>query len=312
MLPRNSFKSRLILLLLFLISLVYLSVSLICNFETGETLLERHFVLIKDTQETNNIPSTIYTERIPRVIHQIYKNDTIPEKWSAAYQSCMDQNPPGNWTHILWTDDKARNFITNFYSWFLPVYDSYPYDVQRFDALRYLLLYHFGGIYLDMDVGCKKDLSALLRHHAFFGKTSPYGVSNDVMGSEKGYELFRLLVLSLEAENHYRGTKYPTVMMSTGPMFVTRVLVKFLRKKSRETFEKVPSGGEDSPVAILPPELYGMSPVSYFEHYPGSSWHGWDVWVLGQISSRPGLFVFSVFVTFAGVLYFLKGRRTRG
>lgn len=44
------------------------------------------------------------------------------------------------------------------YPWFLPTYRSYAYAIQRVDVVRYFLLHHYGGLYLDLDVGCKKRL----------------------------------------------------------------------------------------------------------------------------------------------------------
>lgn len=37
------------------------------------------------------------------------------------------------------------------YPWFLETFDSYPYPIQRADAIRYFVLHHFGGIYIDLD-----------------------------------------------------------------------------------------------------------------------------------------------------------------
>jgi mannosyltransferase OCH1-like enzyme len=37
------------------------------------------------------------------------------------------------------------------YPWFLDTYDGYPYPVQRTDAIRYFLIRHFGGVYIDLD-----------------------------------------------------------------------------------------------------------------------------------------------------------------
>lgn len=37
------------------------------------------------------------------------------------------------------------------YPWFLPTYVAYPYSIQRVDVLRYFLLHHYGGIYIDLD-----------------------------------------------------------------------------------------------------------------------------------------------------------------
>jgi mannosyltransferase OCH1-like enzyme len=43
------------------------------------------------------------------------------------------------------------------YPWFLETFDGYPYPIQRADAIRYFVLHHFGGIYIDLD-----DVRALL------------------------------------------------------------------------------------------------------------------------------------------------------
>ena len=53
-------------------------------------------------------------------------------------------------------------FLEAYYPWFLPVYRSYEIPVNRNDAVRYFYLYHFGGVYLDFDVGCLKSLEPLL------------------------------------------------------------------------------------------------------------------------------------------------------
>ena len=40
------------------------------------------------------------------------------------------------------------------YPWFLETFDGYPYPIQRADAIRYFVLHHFGGIYIDLDDVC--------------------------------------------------------------------------------------------------------------------------------------------------------------
>ena len=51
----------------------------------------------------------------------------------------------------LWNPRDSREFIRREYPWFLSTYDSYRLPVQRVDALRYFLMRHFGGIYIDLD-----------------------------------------------------------------------------------------------------------------------------------------------------------------
>lgn len=40
------------------------------------------------------------------------------------------------------------------YQFFLPTFDKFPFDMQKADAMRYFILHHFGGVYLDADVLC--------------------------------------------------------------------------------------------------------------------------------------------------------------
>lgn len=66
----------------------------------------------------------------------------------------------------LWTDENSRGilchegraditaFIEAKYPWFLPTFDSYPYNIQRADVIRYFALAYYGGNYLDLDLVC--------------------------------------------------------------------------------------------------------------------------------------------------------------
>lgn len=51
----------------------------------------------------------------------------------------------------LWTDQKSRDFIAKEYDWFLETFDQYPQPIQRADSIRYFILAHYGGIYIDLD-----------------------------------------------------------------------------------------------------------------------------------------------------------------
>ncbi len=63
----------------------------------------------------------------------------------------------------LWTDEKSREFIKAEYPWFLDTFDGYPHPIQRSDAIRYFVLAHYGGVYIDLDdVGDLLLLSSLL------------------------------------------------------------------------------------------------------------------------------------------------------
>ena len=51
----------------------------------------------------------------------------------------------------LWTNEKAREFIAHEYPWFLDTFDGYKFPIQRADSIRYFVLAHYGGTYIDLD-----------------------------------------------------------------------------------------------------------------------------------------------------------------
>ena len=46
------------------------------------------------------------------------------------------------------------------------MYDGYGFGIQRADAMRLFFLHKFGGIYIDLDIECKRSLD-FLRHYAW-------------------------------------------------------------------------------------------------------------------------------------------------
>ena len=70
---------------------------------------------------------------IPKIIHQTWKNNIIPDNWSAAVESCKSKH--ADYQYILWTDEmlfeyfeltqEEINFINSFIS------DYYEIDFQN-------------------------------------------------------------------------------------------------------------------------------------------------------------------------------------
>jgi inositol phosphorylceramide mannosyltransferase catalytic subunit len=158
----------------------------------------------------------------------------------------------------------------------LDTYDGYEYTIQRADVIRYFVLYHYGGIYLDLDIGCNKPIDPLLVYPVILPKTIPVGVSNDLIFSEKGHPFMEQTIHNLVTFDHNWILNYPTVMFSTGPMFLS--FQYGLWTSAHPNMEDDLSGE----VRILPKSLYGKNakpgeaPHSFFSHWYGSSWHADD------------------------------------
>ncbi|KAK5146478.1 60S ribosomal protein L39 [Rachicladosporium monterosium] len=66
---------------------------------------------------------------IPRIIHQTYKNASIPPAWQEAQASCIAMHPKSEgWEYKLWTDEMGLDFIQQEYHWF---HDTYSHKSFR-------------------------------------------------------------------------------------------------------------------------------------------------------------------------------------
>jgi hypothetical protein len=212
-------------------------------------------------------------ERIPRVLHQTWKSETIPSKWKKISEACRSMMP--DYEYMLWTDASSREFIAEYYPWFLDTFDNYEYVIQRADVIRYFVLHHYGGIYLDLDIGCLRPLDPLLVYPVILPKTIPVGVSNDLIFAEKEHPFLAQTIHNLVTFDHDWFLNYPTVMFSTGPMFLSAQYTIY-------TSSHPITPDEPGDVRILPKSLYGKNakpgeaPHSFLSHFYGSSWHADD------------------------------------
>jgi mannosyltransferase OCH1-like enzyme len=95
------------------------------------------------------------TKNISNIVHQIFfpvKSKTPPKALMDARASCVRQNK--NFTHYLWNETEVVKFIRREYPHMEKRYRSYDYWVRRVNVARYLILYHYGGWYVDLDMTC--------------------------------------------------------------------------------------------------------------------------------------------------------------
>ncbi|OBA20547.1 hypothetical protein METBIDRAFT_32533 [Metschnikowia bicuspidata var. bicuspidata NRRL YB-4993] len=189
----------------------------------------------------------------------------------------------------------ARDFIAEKYPWFLRTWDLYPYPIQRADAIRYFALAHYGGIYIDLDDGCMRRLDPLLTVPAFVRETQPTGISNDVMGAVQGHLFFVKVLENLEKYQRNWLVPYITIMFSTGPLFLSVMLMQYKRKG-------VPEAGK---VRVLLPNDYKANSDSFFSISPGSSWHLDDAKLMKLMAQHIGLAVLAGFLI-AGCVFLLE------
>ncbi|KAG5342521.1 hypothetical protein C0989_000649 [Termitomyces sp. Mn162] len=246
-------------------------------------------------------------ERIPRIIHQTWKTDVLPARWKGISEACRKMMP--DYEYMLWTDASSRDFIASHYPWFLENFDGYTYPIQRADAIRYFVLHHYGGVYIDLDIGCLRPVDPLLVYPVVLPKTIPVGVSNDLMFAEKRHPFLEQTIHNLVTFDHSWILNYPTVMFSTGPMFLSAQYGLYTSSHPTTAVQDI---------RILPKSLYGKNakegeaPHSFFSHFYGSSWHADDAAFIGFLGTWGKLLMWiGLIILIAGVIRLSSNKQRR-
>lgn len=103
---------------------------------------------------------------IPKLIHQIWfqGKENIPDHLKVYHQSWVENNPDYN--VIVWDEKNINKEVNLFFDIEIRnMYYSYPNMIQKIDLAKYIILYKYGGIYIDMDSKSLKRINDSLFEH---------------------------------------------------------------------------------------------------------------------------------------------------
>jgi len=172
--------------------------------------------------------------------------------------------------------------------------------VQKANILRYAILEHYGGVYLDMDITCLQPLDDL-RHLPFLAPAAfPVGVSNGFMLSQAHHPLLKQVLNGVAPSDLRWGLPYVETMLTTGCMFLSNQWTKYM---SRLMGSEGTADARDKIFVLADEEgkvgphiLRGAITTPLFRHGGASSWHEWDA-AVGLFIARHGWYFGMVVVT---------------
>jgi mannosyltransferase OCH1-like enzyme len=132
---------------------------------------------------------------IPKLIHQIWFQDNndvllfsnnLNKNFNRIFSSDIPYNYKFNllkfiihnseYTYCLWNETKIFYFIKIYYPNLLPNYLNLKYKIQKVDFAKYIILFHYGGIYTDIDIESYKSINNFFKINKnegiYFSKTS--------------------------------------------------------------------------------------------------------------------------------------------
>jgi len=164
-----------------------------------------------------------YFRKIPKIIHQTWKTNEIPLEWQEHQKTWKTLFPEPDYKYMFWTDHDNRNLIKTKFSWFLPIYDGYAKNIERADAIRYFILYEYGGIYADMDYSVRYNFYESLvsgKINVVQDYRNVGTISNFLMASPVKNKLWKDVFRGLVENRNHSYT-----LQSTGPAMLSSVLL---------------------------------------------------------------------------------------
>ncbi|KAK4123036.1 glycosyltransferase family 32 protein [Parathielavia appendiculata] len=246
-----------------------------------------------------------FGDQVPPVLHHISLGSgaATHSKWTEVRQTCLDLHP--DWEAFLWTDETADALVAEHFPELREMWTTYRYPIQKIDALRYMVLYHYGGVVLDMDLQCKRAFGPLRRFGFVAPAAHPTGFSIGFMMASKGNAFVGKLVENLRRYNrHWLGLPYPTVMFSTGCHYASTIHA-FQQNRAELKILAGPSGN---------PRLHSLNgPVStpLFNHLGSSSWHSYDAAMIVSLGKRHDAKLPLLLIGAVAVMFFAMKRMRR-
>lgn len=154
---------------------------------------------------------------IPRVFHQVWinrSNPDLPENFRAYRDGWLALHP--DWEYKLWNLDNL-----DFVPQRLDLLNSAKVYSQMADILRYEILLRHGGVYLDTDFECLRNIDPILAGVKNFSCSEDgRSVSVGILGAVPNSIYMKRCVAALPAK---LGQTNPAA--ETGPGLMTRVLL---------------------------------------------------------------------------------------
>ncbi|KAK3599951.1 hypothetical protein CHS0354_012597, partial [Potamilus streckersoni] len=166
--------------------------------------------------------------KVEHIIHQVWidkTNDSFPVQFQKCVSAFKANHP--SYVYMFWTEKTAKTFVEDKFPYIFHFYQNYVHNLQRADALRYMILYEYGGIYADLDIISLRPLDPILRKYFCIIAQEPhfhpifynnfYGLaSNGLIACRRHHPFMKIIV-----ENLPSFSVAGEVIDSTGPRLVT-------------------------------------------------------------------------------------------
>jgi mannosyltransferase OCH1-like enzyme/glycosyltransferase involved in cell wall biosynthesis len=157
----------------------------------------------------------INNNKIPKIMHFVWLgNNKLPDIYLDYIESWIKNHK--DWIFCFWNDNNIPILINQKY------YDQTNVYAMKADILRYELLYFFGGVYIDCDFLCIKNIDNIIENYiGFSGNESEEYIAIGLMG----FIHYDIILYNIIKNISYNidNNKSTYIPQLTGPIFFTKL-----------------------------------------------------------------------------------------
>lgn len=189
---------------------------------------------------------------IPKIIHKIWFQgyENIPKNLLQYHKECVKIHK--NYKFIVWDKQSIEKLVNKQPDWIRKTYYSYESIIQKIDFAKYIILYTYGGVYMDIDIKCIKTIDLIFEKNIkanFIISTLPIPiylrglyvtcglkkwndivVNNGIIFTSPKHQILKLIMKrsSEQINNKFKNiNNLLYICTSTGPLCVTRALGEY-------------------------------------------------------------------------------------
>jgi mannosyltransferase OCH1-like enzyme len=192
---------------------------------------------------------------IPKVIHQIWiqGENNLPAKFNNNIKTIKDIHD--KWQYYLWDERDILELIKNDKD-LINKYYKFTYLHQKVDFAKIIILYNYGGIYIDIDAYTNKNLDDLFTKYEDYdfiisdlkdiGVISNLSIcrnigkcyNNGIFISKKKADILKYMIDNFETECSFIDSKIQCIQKTTGPYIFNKIINKYI-KSDRQDKSKI-------------------------------------------------------------------------
>ena len=165
---------------------------------------------------------------IPKRIYQTWKTKNLPWGIKNVITNMIELNP--SYSHYLYDDEEIDKFVLeNYDGEIVDCYNMLNIGAAKADLWRYLILYKYGGIYLDIDAAILKPLDTLIRQDdtAIITREMYEGLFNQwILIFKKGHPLLKEIIS--QCITNIKNKSSNNILHLTGSTVITGIINKLL------------------------------------------------------------------------------------